>query len=162
MRESMAQLTPCFSASRTVREYTEQHYLPAAAAFAKRAANNGAVGRQMVDWQRAIERSWGLLRFGEVRVDTSAERHIFEVELFLGDLDPDAVRVEIYAEGIGGGDPVREKMNCVQLVPDASQPRVYQASVSATRPAGDYTARVVPCRLGVATPLELTRILWQR
>jgi starch phosphorylase len=30
MRESMAQLTPRFSANRTVREYTEQHYLPAA------------------------------------------------------------------------------------------------------------------------------------
>ena len=27
MRESMAQLTPKFSADRTVREYTEQHYL---------------------------------------------------------------------------------------------------------------------------------------
>ncbi len=30
MRESMAQLTPRFSASRAVREYTEQYYLPAA------------------------------------------------------------------------------------------------------------------------------------
>ena len=33
MRESMARLTPRFSASRTVREYSEQHYLPAAAAY---------------------------------------------------------------------------------------------------------------------------------
>jgi starch phosphorylase len=33
MRESMARLTPRFSADRTVREYTEQHYLPAAAAY---------------------------------------------------------------------------------------------------------------------------------
>ena len=30
MRESMARLTPHFAADRTVREYTEQHYLPAA------------------------------------------------------------------------------------------------------------------------------------
>ncbi|HEX7505534.1 MAG TPA: alpha-glucan family phosphorylase, partial [Polyangia bacterium] len=33
MRESMARLTPKFSASRTVREYTEQHYVPAARAY---------------------------------------------------------------------------------------------------------------------------------
>ncbi len=33
MRESMAQLTPVFSANRTVREYTEKHYLPGAAAY---------------------------------------------------------------------------------------------------------------------------------
>src|SRR6185503_7258318 len=30
MRESMARLTPRFSTNRAVREYTEQHYLPAA------------------------------------------------------------------------------------------------------------------------------------
>ena len=30
MRESMAQLTPQFSSNRAVREYTEQHYIPAA------------------------------------------------------------------------------------------------------------------------------------
>ena len=53
MRESMARLTPRFSANRAVREYTEQHYLPAAAAYRERAANKGAVGRQMVDWQHA-------------------------------------------------------------------------------------------------------------
>jgi starch phosphorylase len=43
MRESMAQLTPRFSAGRAVREYSEQHYLPAAAAYRERAANKGAV-----------------------------------------------------------------------------------------------------------------------
>ena len=33
MRDSMASLTPRFSANRAVGEYTEQHYLPAAAAY---------------------------------------------------------------------------------------------------------------------------------
>ena len=36
MRESMARLTPVYSANRTVREYTENHYLPAAAAYVQR------------------------------------------------------------------------------------------------------------------------------
>ena len=35
MRESMAQLTPVFSTNRVVRQYTEEHYLLAAAAFAE-------------------------------------------------------------------------------------------------------------------------------
>ena len=46
MRESMAQLTPHFSASRSVREYTEQHYLPAAAAYRARAADKGEIAAQ--------------------------------------------------------------------------------------------------------------------
>ncbi|MGA7801243.1 MAG: alpha-glucan family phosphorylase, partial [Gammaproteobacteria bacterium] len=39
MRESMAHLTPQFSTNRAVREYTEKHYLPAAAAYRARAAD---------------------------------------------------------------------------------------------------------------------------
>jgi starch phosphorylase len=155
-------LTPRFSADRTVREYTEQRYLPAATAFRERAADKGAVGRQIVDWQHAVERGWGLLRFGEVRVKPTAEHHVFEVEIFLNGLDPNAVRVELYAEGINGGDPVREAMKLTRRAPDPERARVYQATIPATRSAGDYTARVIPQRPGVAVPLESSRILWQR
>ena len=162
MRESMAQLTPRFSASRAVQEYSEQHYLPAAAAYRERAADKGALGRQVVDWQHAVDRTWRSLRFGDLRVETNADHHTFEVELFLNDLDPNAARVELYAEGINDGDPVRVEMKCAQPLPDASRGCVYHATVSTTRPAGDYTARLVPQRSGVAVPLESARILWQR
>jgi starch phosphorylase len=45
IRESMTRLTPRFSASRTVREYTEPHYLPAASAYRGRAADHAATAR---------------------------------------------------------------------------------------------------------------------
>jgi starch phosphorylase len=162
MRESMARLTPVFAASRAVREYLEQHYLPAAAAYRERAANKGAAGRLVVDWRHEVEGKWGSLRFGDLRVETNAGHHVFEVEIFLNDLDPNAARVELYADGIGGGDPVRVEMKCARPQPDASRRCVYHATVPTTRPARDYTARVVPQRSGVAVPLESARILWQR
>ncbi|MGA2149581.1 MAG: alpha-glucan family phosphorylase [Bryobacteraceae bacterium] len=162
MRESMARLTPAFAASRAVREYLEQHYLPAAAAYRERAANKGAGGRQVVDWRHEVERKWGSLRFGDLRVETNADHHVFEVEIFLNDLDPNAARVELYADGIDGGDPVRVEMKCARPLPDASRGCVYRATVPATRPARDYTARVAPQCSGVAVPLESARILWQR
>jgi starch phosphorylase len=162
MRESMARLTPRFSTNRAVRQYSEQHYLPAAAAYRERAANKGAMGRQVVDWQHALDRKWGSLRFGDVRIESNADHHVFEIEIFLNDLDPNAVRVELYAAGIDGGDPVRMEMQCARPQPDASRPCLYRATVATARPARDYTARVVPLRSGVAIPLESTRILWQR
>ena len=82
-------LTPRFSANRAVREYTEQHYLPAAAAYRERAADKGAVGRQMVDWQQALEGRWGTLRFGEIKVKTDREQHMFEAQVISDDLDPE-------------------------------------------------------------------------
>ena len=162
MRESMARLTPQFSADRAVREYTEQHYLPAAAAYHERAANKGAVGGQMVDWQHELDRTWGSLRFGDLRVKTDANLHAFEVEIFLNDLDPNAARVELYADGINGADPVRVEMKCARQLPDASGGCVYSATVPAARPATNYTARVIPQHSAVEVPLESARILWQR
>ena len=162
MRESMAQLTPRFSASRAVREYSEQHYLPAAAAYRERTADKGAVGKQVVDWRHAVDRTWGSLRFGDLPVETNAEHHVFEVEIFLNDLDPNAARVELYADGIDGGEPVRIEMKCVGPVANASEGWLHRATVPATRPAKDYTARVIPQHSGVAVPLESARILWQR
>ena len=162
MRESMARLTPRFAADRAVREYTEQHYLPASAAYRNRAANKGAVGRQVVDWQHAVDQKWGSLRFGDLRVETNEDHHVFEIEIFLSDLGKNSVRVELYADGINGGDPVRQEMKWARLLPGASYGCLYHATVPAARPAGDYTARVTPHCDGVAVPLEDARIRWQR
>ena len=102
MRESMARLTPRFSANRAVREYTEQHYVPAAAAYRRRAADKGAIGRQMVDWQHGLEQKWATLHFGKVKVETRGGQHLFEIQVYLSGLDPDSVRVELYADGVNG------------------------------------------------------------
>ena len=161
MRESMARLTPQFSANRTVREYTEQHYIPAAAAYRRRVADKGAMGVQLVKWQHALEQHWSNLRFGELKVATDGRNHLFEVQVYLHDLDPKAVRVELYADGINGGDPVREEMMRRQEPADANG-YIYSGQVPTTRPAADYTARVIPHCDGVAIPLEAAQILWQR
>lgn len=162
MRESMARLTPRFSANRTVCEYTEQHYLPAALSYRQRAADKGAMGRKMVDWQHHLEQRWGTLHFGEVKVETQDEQHIFDVQVYLNDIDPEAVRVELCADGVGDGASVRQEMEVARQLTGASGGYVYSASASADRPASDYTARVIPHCDGVAIPLENARILWQR
>jgi len=72
------------------------------------------------------------------------------------------VRVELYADGIKENPPVRQEMTCLHPLADESGSYVYSATVSAARPPGDYTARVMPHYDGVAIPLENPRILWQR
>ncbi len=161
MRESMARLTPRFSANRTVREYTGEHYLPAATAYRLRVANSGAAGRQIVDWQRSLEQNWAALHFGEMKVETRGEQHIFEVQLCLNGLDPEAVRVELYADGANGAPLIQQEMQRVDQLAAATGCHVYSTAVSASRPPIDYTARVIPYHPGVATPLEEGRILWQ-
>ncbi len=162
MRESMAQLTPRFSASRTVRDYTEQHYLPAAVAQQLRVANKGARGRQIVEWQHGLKQKWSALRFGQMKVETKDQQHVFELQVYLDDLDPKAVQVELYADRADGGNPERQEMKNVRPLTGATGGYVYSATVPAARPPGDYTARVIPRRDSVAVPLEASYILWQR
>ena len=151
MRKSMAVLTPQYSADRAVREYTENHYLPAAQAYYKNAADGGATGREIVDWQRAVENAWPKLHFGAVKVDTRDGQHRFEAEVFLGDLDPASVCVELYADG---APPERHEMERVG-------PHTYRAQVPAPRWVSDYTPRIIPRHPQVAVPLQTNRILWQ-
>ena len=162
MRQSMASLTPRFSADRAVREYTEQYYLPSAATYRRRAADKGAAGRQMVDWRHAMEKEWPAMRFGEMKVETTGEQHVFEVQVYLNDLDPNAARVELYADGVNGGGPARQEMLRVRQLAGAPGGYLYSATVSTGRPPADYTARLIPSYTGVAVPLEAARILWQR
>ena len=161
MRESMAQLTPRFSANRAVQTYTKHYYLPAATAYRDRAENNSAVAKQIVGWQHTLQDKWGTLRFGELKVESDAQVHTFIIEVSFGSLDPTSVRVELYAIGVNGGDTEHQEMIRGQPLTTENS-YILSAQVPTTRPDINYTARFIPYYNGVAIPLEATQILWQR
>ena len=162
IRESMARLTPQFSANRTVCDYTDRYYIDAAKAYLERAADNCAVGVQVVKWQSLLKQKWAELYFGEIRMKTGGQEHLFEVEVFFNGLDADAVRVELYADGSNNSAPVKQEMARGQQIPGAGNGYIYTGRVSADRPGADYTVRALPHFPGAAVPLEANHILWQR
>jgi starch phosphorylase len=160
IRESMARLTPYFSANRSVREYTDRYYVPAAAAYRRRAADGGAAGAEVAAWRQRLDQHWPAVRFGEVTVNTSEGTHTIAAQVYIDPSIQDDVRVELCAEASGGHGAVREPMSRERPLDKGGW--VFTARVPADRPAIDYTARVVPQHPGVAIPLEDARILWQR
>jgi starch phosphorylase len=162
MRASMARLTPQFSANRAVREYTERYYLPAAQAYQKRASNNGIMGVELLRWQEQIRQHWPAIYFGNVHVETSAGQHLFHVQVYLDELDPEAVEVELYADAPNGGAPARHQMTRGDQLVGASKGWIYSAQVTAERPAEEFTARLIPRHPDAALPLETAQIKWQR
>ena len=162
IRESMARLTPRFSANRTVREYTEKYYIPLARAYKDRSAANGSMGEKIVRWQQAIKQNWSHLRFGEIRIKTTERKYLFEIQAYLNSLDPDSVSVELYADGVEGGVAFRLQMRRSRKLIGTENGFIYTAEVEADRPASDFTARLIPSYPGAAVPLESNQILWQR
>ena len=162
MRQSMVTLVPRFSTNRVVREYTERYYLPAAAAYRQRAARKGALATRLVAWRRQLAEHWPKASFGALHLETRDDEHRFVAEVHFGGLDPDAVRVELFAEGATGGEPVRHAMTRRPSLGGSGGGYQYFASVPASRPAGDFTPRLVPHHPEARIPLEAPHILWQR
>jgi len=160
MRESMAKLTPLFSTNRAVRQYTEKHYLSAASAFKERASNQSAKATDLLKWQAQLASHWPSLRFGSATVEQKDGQYFFQVQVFLDDLDPDSVSVELYASGQNGDAPSRDPMNRGQVLVGSTNGFMYTARIPAARPPGDYTPRVVPHHDGASIPLEAPFILW--
>jgi starch phosphorylase len=160
MRESMSRLTPLFSTNRVIRQYTEQHYLPAALAFRDRNAKQGSLGPDLLNWQAQLAKCWSMVRFGSSTLEQKEMQYLFQVQVFLGNLEPDAVSVELYAEGQNGNAPSRLPMNRGERLVGAENGFPYSVRIPVTRAAADYTPRLVPFHRGASVPLEAPFILW--
>jgi glycogen phosphorylase len=160
MRESMARLTPLFSTNRVVRQYTEEHYLSAASAFRERAKNQNALGKSLLSWKAELAKHWPGVRFGSATMERKDGQFVFQTQVFLDDLDPQSVNVELYAEGHNGHAPVRYPMNRGERLVGSTNAFIYRASLPATRAAADYTPRVIPQHSGAFVPIEAPFILW--
>ena len=162
IRESMATLTAEFSAERAIREYTESHYMPAASNYSRRAAKEGELGSDLLQWQQQMAQHWSSVRFGEMGVETHDALHFFWVQVFYGDMRSEDLKVELYANTLGEGkhDPVIMSA-CKDCPTNDLHAQIYRAQVSIDRPAGDYTPRIIPQHAGAAVPLEAEQILWQ-
>jgi glycogen phosphorylase len=161
MRASMLQLTPRFSSNRAVREYVENYYLPAAAAYCQRTSNESALGIELANWSRSIAQHWSGVRFGQITIHPEDDHYVFEVWVSLGELDPNDVEVELYAEPQAEGAHFQQKMQLAQPLDAPGSYGLYRGNVPASRPAGDYTPRVIPAHSGASVPIEAPQILWQ-
>jgi starch phosphorylase len=158
IRHSMAILTPQFSANRTVREYTEKYYLPAAEKYLQRSANKGSVGIAIVKNEQALKSKWNGIKIEELKSADIQNGFAFTATISLNEIDTDKVLVELYADGKEEAKLERIKMNAQ---PGADGLQLYNADVITTRQASDYTIRIIPNYENVSVPLENNCIAWQ-
>jgi starch phosphorylase len=167
VRASMACLTPRYSSSRMMREYVQRAYQPAADAYRSRKANGSRMAKELAQWQKRLDENWKSLRFGRLLVDKEKDFWNFQVEVYLGELSPKDVHVELYADPLNyalqgeQGEPAKVVMD-MKPMPGAANSFQYCARVSAKRPAGDYTPRIVPYHPEAFIPKEMAHILWLR
>ncbi len=162
MRRSMAMLTPTYSSSRMARDYVEQYYLGAAAEFRRRTADRGQAARAMRNWELRLRQHWSGLHVGEPTLSRDDRAWHFSVPVYLADILPEDVAVQLYADKHEAEAPFVGELSRGEPIIGAANGHLYTGTAPGTRPAEEYTVRIIPCRPGVRVPAELPLILWQK
>lgn len=160
MRRSMSELVERFSADRTVREYTERYYLPLASAYRQRCADGSALAIHTSRRITSLRSYWHELAFEQIEWQAEGDTYRIGARLHLGRIEPEQIAVQLLAES-RGNEPAT--VHTLKLQHHEGAYASFRTELSTRRPVADYTARVVPSpELGLAVPLELPLILWQR
>ncbi len=160
MRTSMAELTPQFSANRMLREYIDKLCSLSAKNYRRRTANESQEAVLLCRWRDSLLESWHKLRFGSLDVQRQEGSYVVTVTVYLDDIAPKAVKVQLYAEPENGTEPEIHVMEIAGAVAGTVNGYLYRVRIPSRRPVEHYTPRIVPYFDGALVPLEAARILW--
>jgi len=162
VRRSMASLTPTYSSSRMARDYVEQYYLIGAAELRRRSADGDEPARAMHGWEARLRRHWSGLHIGETSLSGGGEAWSFSVPVYLGEIVPSDVAVQLYADPRDGEERFLGELLRGEPIIGATNGHIYTGTAPATRPPDEYSVRIIPYFSGVRVPAELSLILWQK
>jgi starch phosphorylase len=162
IRVSMASLTPRFSSNRMLQQYIDEYYAPAASAFHERTRGGAALARELSRWSATLALHWCQIHFGDVHVEASENGLRFRATVYLGEIEPRSIKVEIYADPDAQHRRTVTGMQLVESLTGTTGGHVYEAVVATSRKTADFTVRVIPAHADVLIPLELPLIAWQR
>jgi starch phosphorylase len=112
-------------------------------------------------WARRLAENWSRLRFLATSVSSDGADWKFEVQVYLGEIDPRMIRVEMYADPMDDKGPTKVAMTKEGPIPGVVNGHLYRARLPAARPADHYTPRIVPYHAAANVPLEESHILWE-
>ena len=82
--------------------------------------------------------------------------------VYLGEIAPADIAVQLYADPRDAEPPFLGELLRGEAIIGATNGHIYTGTAPATRPAEEYTVRIVPYFPGVRVPAELPLILWQK
>lgn len=145
IKKSMATLTFRFSTSRSVPEYVENYYVPAAIRYEKRKENNSQLAEKIATWKKNWEKAE--LEIKKIEIQTQGKESKVKLEITMKNIEDEMVRFELFAE----------KEPPISLQKEDS---FYFADFCTLRPLTDFTLRAIPSFPGIKIPLECHQIHW--
>lgn len=158
MRASMSRLAGDFRANRMLREYVEKMYLPVADLVAKR--QEPTVAAEMAGWGRTIREHWSAVHFGNVQTERDGDAWVWTMQVYLGELPMESVRVELRSQDDAGTDVQIIPMEQHRSMSGAVNAYVYQCRMRGEADVRHFRPRVVPYHPLARVPMEAHQIKW--
>ncbi len=152
MKASLAHLGPQVSATRMVRDYVDDWYLPATRRARTLAADGFAGARELVGWRHRIAEVWPAVAIvGIIHEEqfTAGSTQRVWADLTLGGLAPDEVEVQLWHGQVDADDELRDPV-CTPMVPegnggsDDGRARYVATIECSERGSYGFTVRAVP------------------
>ncbi|MBN1515799.1 alpha-glucan family phosphorylase [Candidatus Sumerlaeota bacterium] len=168
MKSALASIAPEFSASRMVQDYSERFYVEAARRYETMTAGNYERCRNLIQWKNSVLKNWSRIKVLNIEAEIGAQCSVgvnvpVKVEIEIGDLDPDSLRVEVYY-GVLDSEG-RLTASTIMPLEKAGDKHgascVYQGSIRTEKSGGyGYAVRVLPNHPDLSTHNMPGYIIW--
>jgi starch phosphorylase len=168
MKASMEATCPVFNTHRMLQEYTEKYYIPARERYDRLSTDHLAPVKTLAEWKARIHQHWSRVQISHVESDISGEIQVgtassIWAEIYLGELTPGDVRVELYYGRIDANgeilDPQIVEMQSKQNGTNGQYAFVGNVVFRSSGQHG-FTVRVVPKHPELVDPFEMGLVLW--
>jgi glycogen phosphorylase len=117
--------------------------------------------KTMNQWSRTVHSRWTSLHIGSPVLSQEEGSSQVLVPVYLGELAPEAVRVEMFADQTVEHAAEIAMLHKEHPIAGSTNGYIFAGAIPATRPLSDYTVRVVPYHPDAFLPAELPLIAWQ-
>jgi len=168
MKNSMTQICPVFNTNRMVKEYTERFYSPAEEKYQMLFKNNQKRTKELAKWKALVINDWPKIRFIDVVENGSRQHYVgskidITAKIFLGNLKPDDVNVEVYHGYVNPDNKIINGVIEVMACTEENEDHVCTFTGNfPCRTSGlyGYTVRIIPKKEYLIHPHETGLILW--
>ncbi|MFH2055929.1 MAG: alpha-glucan family phosphorylase [bacterium] len=168
MKASMQQLGPRFNSNRMVKEYTDSSYINAYRQGQLLQHNDRAELRSLAEWHKHLTDKWTDVRVLEIKSSAPGrigvnEKISVETRVFLGELQPDDVLVELYIGAVSPEGAVTDARS-VPMEPQGSSSAGVMSYHCELQPQDSgrlgFSVRVSPGHRSQVHPFELGLVTW--
>ena len=168
MKAAMCHLCPNFNSHRMVQDYTNRFYLSASRRYSELSREEMKGAKEIAIWRQKVMTNWDQIRIHRVHVHDGTPLPVsgrlrVDTDVFLHELEPKDVDVELYFGPLGFEDEFKERLTEeMQAVDsDGNGNHHFEGEIPCSQ-AGKYgfTIRIMPSHEKMETPYTTGLVVW--